>query len=69
MKKKKIAEGIAFLVISALLLFGVPRYVMERVIVDGGSMETTLQNQDNLLVEKVSRYSGSSSYQVTKSSV
>ncbi len=58
MKKKKIAEGIAFLVVSALLLFGVPRYVMERVIVDGGSMETTLQNLDNLLVEKVSRYFG-----------
>lgn len=58
MKKRKLAEGIVLLVVSALLLFGVPRYVMERVYVKGDSMETTLQNMDNLLVEKVSRYFG-----------
>ena len=58
MKKRKIAETIGVLVVSALLLFGVPRYIMERVIVDGPSMETSLQDGDNILVEKVSRYFG-----------
>ena len=58
MKKKKIVEAVIFVAVSALLLFGIPRYVMERVIVDGPSMEITLQNGDNILVEKISRYFG-----------
>ena len=58
MKKKAIVETVIFLAVSALLLFGVPRYLMERVIVDGPSMESTLQDGDNILVEKVSRYFG-----------
>ncbi|MBQ8315170.1 MAG: signal peptidase I [Lachnospiraceae bacterium] len=58
MKKKAIVETVIFLAVSALLLFGVPRFLMERVIVDGPSMESTLQNGDNILVEKVSRYFG-----------
>lgn len=32
----------------------VPRYVIQRTIVDGTSMEATLQDQDNLLVDKLS---------------
>lgn len=58
MKKRKIAETAGLLVVCVLLLFGIPRYVMERVIVDGPSMESTLQDGDNILVEKVSRYFG-----------
>ncbi|MBR6537649.1 MAG: signal peptidase I [Lachnospiraceae bacterium] len=58
MKKKAIVETVVILAVSALLLFGVPRFLMERVIVDGPSMETTLQDGDNILVEKVSRYFG-----------
>ncbi len=58
MKKKMIVETVSLLAVSALLLFGVPRFLMERVIVDGPSMENTLQDGDNILVEKVSRYSG-----------
>ncbi len=58
MKKKAIVETVILLAVSALLLFGVPRFLMERVIVDGPSMEDTLQNGDNILVEKVSRYFG-----------
>jgi len=58
MKKKAIVETVILLAVSALLLFGVPRFLMERVIVDGPSMETTLQDGDNILVEKVSRYFG-----------
>lgn len=56
--KRKIVGNVAFLAVFAVILFGMPRYVMERVIVDGPSMETTLQNGDNILVEKVSRYFG-----------
>lgn len=58
MKKKEIVEAVILLAVSALLLFGVPRFLMERVIVDGPSMEDTLQDGDNILVEKVSRYFG-----------
>lgn len=58
MKKKMIVEAVILIAVSALLLFGVPRFLMERVIVDGPSMESTLQNGDNILVEKVSRYFG-----------
>lgn len=32
----------------------VPCYILQRAIVDGSSMEQTLQDEDNLLVEKVS---------------
>ena len=53
MKKKAIVETVILLAISAVLLFGVPRFLMERVIVDGPSMESSLQNGDNILVEKV----------------
>ncbi len=58
MKKKMIVEAVILIAVSALLLFGVPRFLMERVIVDGPSMESTLQDGDNILVEKVSRYFG-----------
>lgn len=58
MKKRKIVKTAFYIAVFALLLFAVPRYVMERVIVDGSSMENTLQNGDNILVEKVSRYFG-----------
>ncbi len=56
--KKNVVEIIVFCVLSAFLVLVLPRFVMERVIVDGSSMETTLENGDNLLVEKVSRYFG-----------
>ena len=56
--KKKFVEAAVFVAVFALLLFCLPRFVAERVIVDGSSMETTLQEGDNILVEKVSRYFG-----------
>lgn len=57
-EKRKIAGTVAFVAVFAVLLFALPRFVAERVIVDGSSMETTLQDGDNILVEKVSRYFG-----------
>ncbi len=55
-KRKAIVDAVTLVAVAVVLLFGVPRFLMERVIVDGPSMETTLQNGDNILVEKVSRY-------------
>ncbi|MCH5267437.1 MAG: signal peptidase I [Lachnospiraceae bacterium] len=43
-----------YAVIILLCIFFVPRYVMQRTIVDGSSMMNTLKDEENLLVEKVS---------------
>lgn len=52
--RNAIIELAIYAVIIVLCIFFVPRYVLQRTIVDGYSMENTLQNEDNLLVEKVS---------------
>ncbi len=57
-KKGKIIEAVVMVAVCVLLVYGLPRFVIERVIVDGPSMETTLQDQDNIFVEKISRYFG-----------
>ncbi len=44
----------AFIVYACIYL--IPTYVMQRTIVDGPSMENTLHNADQLIVEKVSYY-------------
>lgn len=57
-RKKKIrgivVEAIIYLAIIILCVTVVPRYVIQRTIVDGDSMMDTLVDTDNLLVEKVS---------------
>lgn len=57
-KKGKIIEAVVMVAVCVLLVYGLPRFVIERVIVDGPSMETTLQDRDNIFVEKISRYFG-----------
>ncbi len=57
--KKSSKKGIIFdLLFYALLIFVciyiLPNYVIQRTIVDGTSMENTLNNGDNLYVEKLS---------------
>ena len=56
-KKRKIRNVIIELVIYAAIIVMcvcvVPKYVLQRTIVDGKSMMNTLSNGDNLLVEKV----------------
>ncbi len=49
-----VKELLIDLLIIILCVMIIPRYVVQRTIVSGSSMETTLQNDDNLLVEKVS---------------
>lgn len=47
-------EGIIYLVLILLCVFVVPKYVIQRTIVSGDSMEDTLHDGESLLVEKVS---------------
>ncbi len=58
MEKEKILgilkEGILYLLLILLCVFVVPKYVVQRTVVSGGSMEDTLHNGESLLVEKVS---------------
>lgn len=49
-----IREILIYIAIVAVCVFVIPRYVAQRTIVSGSSMENTLFNADNLLVEKVS---------------
>lgn len=52
--RNALIELAVYAVIIVLCIAFVPKYVIQRTIVDGTSMETTLQDEDNLLVEKMS---------------
>ena len=49
-----IIEALIYIAIIVLCVKVVPRYVIQRTIVDGDSMNNTLIDEENLLVEKVS---------------
>lgn len=57
-ERKKRSSTYRELIIDVLIILicvlVIPRFVIQRTIVSGSSMETTLHNEDNLLVEKVS---------------
>lgn len=57
-RKKKLRgiliEAVLYVAIIVLCVKVVPRYVIQRTIVDGESMMDTLKNRENLLVEKIS---------------
>lgn len=53
-----IVEIICYILIILFCFNVVPRYVIQRTIVDGDSMMDTFIDQDNLLVEKVSYHFG-----------
>lgn len=48
-----IKEILVYLIVIVLCVTVVPKYVIQRTEVDGESMENTLDNYDNLLVEKL----------------
>ncbi len=52
--RNSIIEMIIYVLIIVICVAFVPKYVIQRTIVDGDSMMDTLQNNNNLLVEKVS---------------
>jgi signal peptidase I len=49
-----VGELLIYVAIVVVCLFFVPKYVVQRTVVSGTSMENTLQDEDNLIVEKVS---------------
>lgn len=53
-RKSIVIEIISYLVILFLCVTIIPNYVIQNTIVDGPSMENTLQDSDHLLVEKIS---------------
>ncbi len=57
-RKKKLRgiliEAVLYIAIIVLCVKVVPRYVIQRTIVDGESMMDTLKDRENLLVEKIS---------------
>lgn len=53
-----LVELFLYIAIVAFCLFAIPKYVIERTIVDGSSMLNTLEDEDNLIVEKVSYHFG-----------
>ncbi|MGN0506140.1 MAG: signal peptidase I [Lachnospiraceae bacterium] len=58
MRKKTSAllEYGLYLLILLFVLFIVPKFLMEKVLVDGDSMENSLFDGEHILIEKVSRY-------------
>lgn len=64
-RKSVIRELIMDAAIILLCIFVVPKYVLQRTIVSGSSMEDTLHNDDNLLVEKLTyRISGPNRFDI-----
>lgn len=47
-------EGLVYLLLILLCVFVVPKYVIQRTVVSGASMEDTLHDGESLMVEKVS---------------
>ena len=57
-KKAILLEYGCYFLILLFFLFIAPKFLVEKVIVDGTSMENTLFDEEQLLIEKVSRYFG-----------
>lgn len=53
-KSSFLTELLLYAVIVAICFFIIPKYVVQRTVVDGTSMLNTLKNEDNLMVEKLS---------------
>lgn len=53
-KSSFLVEIALYVMIVVCCLFVVPKYVVQRTLVEGDSMMDTLQSKDNLIVEKVS---------------
>lgn len=55
-KKSTFLEYAVYLFILVFVLFLAPNYLIEKILVDGTSMEYSLYNKEQVLIEKVSRY-------------
>ena len=55
-KKSTILEYAVYLAVIIFVFFFTPKYVMEKILVDGSSMENSLYDGEQVLIEKISRY-------------
>jgi len=55
-KKSALLEYALYLFIIFFVLVLTPKYLMEKILVDGSSMENSLYDGEQVLIEKVSRY-------------
>ena len=55
-KKSAFLEYAVYLLIIVFVLFLAPKFLMEKILVDGTSMENFLYDGQHVLIEKVSRY-------------
>lgn len=55
-KKGMIIELIIYLSLMLICIFVIPRYVIQRTVVDGESMEDTLHSGESLLVQKITKH-------------
>ena len=55
-KKRILLEYGIYIGILVFLLFIAPKFLVERVVIDGTSMENTLFDEEQVLIEKISRY-------------
>ena len=55
-KKNALLEYGVYLFILIFVLFLAPKYLVEKILVDGTSMENSLHDQEHVLIEKISRY-------------
>ncbi len=55
-KKSAILEFAVYAFILVFVLFLAPKYIVEKVLVDGTSMENALYDGDQVLIEKISRH-------------
>lgn len=53
-KKDMLMELLLYLILLLLGAIVIPRFVLQRIIVDGPSMEPTLKDGENLMIEKLS---------------
>ena len=55
-KKSAFLEYAIYVFILIFVLFIAPNYIVEKVLIDGTSMENSLHDGEHVLIEKVSRY-------------
>ena len=55
-KKSVIAEYAFYVFIVVFVLYISPTFLVEKIVIDGNSMQDSLQDEEQVLIEKVSRY-------------
>ena len=55
-KKSAVLEYAIYLLIIVFVLFLAPKFLVEKILVDGTSMENSLHDGEHVLIENISRY-------------